>query len=391
VGSFDNRPDFDNFMREIWRGMSRKFKISLSWMTFFFLLNIIPMNAQLLQDTATLHLVRQEVDHIYNFEFEKARGEYARIVQLYPAHPIVSLLRGLMTYWENYPMLRTSPAHTSFEEDMHECINLAEKNTETAYEAEYLLANLCARGMLLMFYDDNDLIMEVTPLTISTYKYLRRAFSFASACSDLHYFTGTYDYYREAYPRAYPVYKSLAFLFPHGNMDRGLKELQTAAVSSIVLGAESNFLLTWIYLSFENKLPESTSFCRALHEKYRSNPLYSSLYIRNLLLMKDYDQADRLLKDTGGGVTNRFFEAQTLILTGILYEKKYHNNKIAEQYYHNGINEITVYGKFGNEYAAYAYFGLSRISDDNGEKHTRKIYRKEALKLADFKKITFDK
>jgi len=34
---------------------------------------------------------------------------------------------------------------------------------------------------------------------------------------------------------------------------------------------------------------------------------------------------------------------------------------------------------------------LSRVSDDNGEKHTRRIYRKEAMKLADFKKINFDK
>jgi len=371
--------------------MSGKFILALKWMIFFFLLNIIPLKAQLLQDTAALRLVRQDVDHIYNYEFDKAHKDYARIVQLYPGHPIVYLLRGLMTYWENYPLLHTSPKHTSFEEDMRECINLSEKNTNTLYEAEYLLSNLCGRGMLLMFYDENDVIMEVTPLMISTYKYLRKAFNYTSESSDLYYFTGTYNYYREAYPRAYPVYKSLAFLFPHGDMETGLKQLQTAAVNSIVLGAESDLLLAWIYLSFENKLPESTNFCRTLYEKYSSNPVYSTLYIRNLLLMKNYDLADKLISKNGGEVSSRYFQAQYMILKGILYEKKYHNNKMAEQYYHDGINEISVYGKFGNEYAAYAYFGLSRISDDNGEKHTRKTYRKEAMKLADFKKINFDK
>ena len=78
-------------------------------------------------------------------------------------------------------------------------------------------------------------------------------------------------------------------------------------------------------------------------------------------------------------------------MKGILQEKRYLDNKLAQQYYYKGINDISIFGRYGNEYAAYAYFGLSRISEDNGEKHTRKIYRKEALKLADFKKINFDK
>ena len=152
-------------------------------------------------------------------------------------------------------MLSTSSARDSFEADMRRCILLCENNNNTAYEAEYLLADLCARGMLLMFYADNDLAMKVIPLTTGTYKYLRRSFDFASVCSDLNYFTGVYNYYREAYPKAYPVYKSLAFLFPGGNMKIGLKQLHTAAINSVVLRAESYFLLTYIYLNFENNYP----------------------------------------------------------------------------------------------------------------------------------------
>jgi hypothetical protein len=296
----------------------------------------------------------------------------------------------MLTYWENYPMLHTSPLHVSFEDDMHECVKLAESNDNKQYESEYLLANLCARGMLLMFYDDNELIMEVTPLTISTYKYLRQAFNFTSDCPDLFYFTGTYNYYREAIPKAYPVYRSLAFLFPHGNIETGLKQLKSAALNSVVLRAESTYLLIWINLNFENKIAESYVYSKSLYEKYPKNSEYLEIYIRNLLLMKNYDEADKQISgfpEEG----NKFFQAQLMILKGILQEKKYHNNKTAEQYYNNGISDLSLYGRYGNEYTAYAYFGLSRISDDNGEKHTRKTYRKEAMKLADFKKINFDK
>ena len=371
--------------------MTGRLKVILNWMGLFLFLSSVEVNAQLLQDTTALNLAKEDIDYIYNLQFNKAREVYTKIIEVYPRHPIVFLLRGLMTYWENYPMLHKSPSHVSFEEDMRECIKLSETNNNPDHEAEYLLADICARGMLLTFYSDNDLIMEVAPLIISTYKYLKRSFDFTSVCSDLYYFTGVYNYYREAYPREYPVYKSLALLFPHGDMETGLKELKTAAVNSVVLRVESCSMLGDIYLTFENKLPESSYYCRILHEKYPGNVLYLSTYIRNLLLMKKYDEAEILISASTDEEGNNFFQSQLIILKGILQEKRYLDNKLAQQYYYKGINDISIFGRYGNEYAAYAYFGLSRISEDNGEKHTRKIYRKEALKLADFKKINFDK
>ena len=107
--------------------------------------------------------------------------------------------------------------------------------------------------------------------------------------------------------------------------------------------------------------------------------------------MKRYDEAEKLMPASQESEGNNYFQSQFKILKGILQEKRYHDNKLAQQYYNTGLRDISLFGKYGNEYAAYAYFGLSRISEDNGEKHTRKIYRKEALKLADFKKINFDK
>jgi hypothetical protein len=80
-----------------------------------------------------------------------------------------------------------------------------------------------------------------------------------------------------------------------------------------------------------------------------------------------------------------------LILKGILQEKKYNNVKLAEELYKKGITEISLYGRYGNEYTSYAYFGLSRISVSNDEQQTRKTYKKEAMRLSEFKKIDFGK
>jgi hypothetical protein len=295
-----------------------------------------------------------------------------------------------MTYWENYPLLFTSSARVSYEEDMRSCIGLCEKNNNPSNEAEYLLANLCARGMLLMFYADNDRNIEVFPLATSTYQYLRRSFGFTSVYSDFFYFTGLYNYYREAYPKAHPVYKPLAFLFPKGNRAKGLKELQTAAINSIVLKEESFSFLSEICISYENNYQQASYYSKSLHELYPANMQYLAVYIKNLLLMKRYDEAERLIRSSSTKVSNSYYQAQLSIFNGILQEKKYHDIKLAQQYYNKGVRDISIFGDYGNEFAAYAYFGLSRISEVNGDKHNKKIYRKQAMELVDFKKVNFD-
>lgn len=349
------------------------------------------INAQFLQDTAAMNLLRKNIDYIYNMQFNNAHKGSARMSGLYPGHPFIYLYRGFLTYWENYPLLQANTSHVSFEEDLRQCIKISETNDNPAYEAEYLMANLCARGMLLSFYVDNGLIMEVIPLTISTYKYLRRAPDYTLNCSDLYYFTGIYNYYREAYPKIHPVYKSLALLFPPGDMEKGLKELHIAGINSVVLRAESNYLLAWIYSFYENNYGEAILYCKTLCEEFPENLLYFTTYLKHLLLMKQYDEAEQLLLASPGKAENNYFRAQLTIIKGIIQEKKYLNNKLAQQYYNEGISDISIFGKYGNEYSAYAYFGLSRISETNGERETSRIYRKEALKLSDFKRINFDK
>ena len=354
------------------------------------ILNTVPVNAQILQDTIALNLVTKDIDYIYSLQFNDAREVYTRITKLYPDHPIVFLLKGIMTYWENYPLLRTSSSHTAFEDDMHQCIRLSEMNTNSGHEAEYLLADLCASGMLLMYYDDNDLIMEVLHLTRNTYTQLRHAFDLTAECTDLYYFTGLYNYYREGYQRIFPAYRPILHLFPAGDMALGVKELQTSAIHSVVLSPESYSLLSSIYLNYENKFSESLFYCRTLHDRYPANEFYLINYIKNLLLLKQYGDAEKLLKTSSENVGNKYFQAQLEILQGILLEKQYYDFKQAQEYYDQGIRDISTFGKYGNEFAAYAYFGLSRISESDIDKNKSITYRKEALKLATFKKINFD-
>ena len=348
------------------------------------------INAQILKDTASFKLVEKCADYIYGFRFKNAEETFIKISCSDPGHPVVPLLKGMIEYWENYPLIPSSSVRNSYENDMRTCIRLCEKRHFPDDEAEYLLIDLCARGMLLMFYSDNDFSNEVFPLATSTYNHVRRSFDFTSVFSDFCFFTGLYDYYREAYPEAHPLYKPLALLFPKGDITRGLKELQMAGKYSIVLKAESYSFLSWICTNFENDYQQAANYSKTLHELYPGNIQYLAMHIKNLFLLKQYDEAENIINSSGTEINNSYFRAQLTIFNGILQEKKYHNTDLAYQSYEKGAADISPYSNIGNEYAAYAYFGLSRICDQRGDNKYKRIYKHKAMELAEFKKVDFD-
>jgi hypothetical protein len=370
--------------------MSERFKIFIRYFSLSLCLSSAVLNGQMLRDTTSLNLIKNGINYIYNFQFDKASEVYSKISQSHPGHPIVLLYKGMLTYWKNYPLIPGSAARASYEEDLRKCIELCEKKSNPEDVAEYLLADLCARGLLLLFYADNDMSSDVIPLAANTYQYIRHSFDYTSVYPDFKFFTGIYNYYREAYPEAHPIYKAFVFIFPKGDKAEGLRQLKNSAENSIVLKAESYSFLSVIQLNFENNYMQASNYNKSLHELYPANVLYLAEYIKSLLLVKRYDEAERLMLYPGTDISNLFYQAQLAIFTGILQEKKYHDYGKAKLSYLRGIGEIAPSGDYGHDFAAFAYFGLSRISDINGDKQNKKAYRKQALKLADYKKIDFD-
>jgi hypothetical protein len=348
------------------------------------------LTAQILKDSSSVKLVNQCIDNIYNFQFRNAENDFEKIRKSYPEHPITYLVSGMLTYWDNYPLITTSDKRSDFEQDMRKSIDICEKKPDPNNEAEYLLANLCARGLLLLFYADNDLTREVFPLATSTYKYLRRSFDYQDSYSDFSYFTGLYDYYREAYPEVHPVYRPLTALFPKGDKKKGLKELQTAASKSIVLKAESTVFLSWIYLSFENNYQEAVSFSKTLHDRYPLNEQYIGELIKNLLLIREYDAAEKHIAEDMPETGGKFLKVQISIFNGLLQEKKYHNYQSAQQYYEKGIKDISEFGHYGDEIASMAWLGISRIAAARGDKHGSNSFRKKGMDLTSFKTDPFE-
>jgi hypothetical protein len=189
----------------------------------------------------------------------------------------------------------------------------------------------------------------------------------------------------------HPVYKAFALLFPPGDANKGLAELQKASNEGIVLDAEAGSILSWIYSGYEYDYEKSLTYSRLLYEKYPGNSSYLANYIKFLLFVKQYDEAEKLILSTGRRMNNAFFRAQVIVFNGILKEKKYRDMSAASEYYREGLNALVPFSDFGNEYSAYACYGLSRVfaADKTGD--LKRKFRKEANRLAEFRHMNFEK
>jgi len=349
------------------------------------------LNSQILGDSIAISLIKSGVDNIYELRFDSALTIYEDLCRMYKDHPVTYLYHGLMVYWQNYPLLPSSSSREVYEEDLRKCIHLCEKKPYSEeHEAEALFANLCARGLLLLFYSDNKMSVNVIPLATGTYKYIMRAFDFNTIYSDLYYFTGLYSYYREEYPLIHPVYKPVAALFPPGDMAKGLKELNICGNTSIILRAEARSILSWIYTFYEKDCSVASGYTASLCSSFPSNLYFKSLHIKNLFLLKKYDEVETLLDLSETESQNRYYRAQVKVFSGIIQEKKYRNNTSARELYQAGLNELAEFTEFGQEYSAYACFGLSRIFEASGNRAEGRKYHRKAMDMADFKEINFD-
>lgn len=353
-----------------------------------FLIGTANLRAQVLNDTASLQLVKNTVDHIYNMRFIQAGESCDQINKKYPQHPVVYLLRGMIIYWKSYPVMSGTPEGIEFEKQVRLCMSKCE-SYKPDNEAEFLLANLCARGSLLAYYAGNNLHSKILSLARPSYRYLRLSFQFTDTFPDFYFFTGLYNYYREAYPAAHPAYKPIFAIFPRGDKVKGMDQLRTAFQKSIFLKAEASTFLSSNYKYFENDYKDASYFSRTIYMDY-PNIVYMINCVEDLLLIKNYDQAEKIINSPQSKTNNNYYNAQITILKGILNEKKNKDLKKAEQLYSDGIAQITQFGSYGDQYAAYAWFGLSRIRGIKKDIHNQRAFRRKALGLADFENVTFD-
>jgi len=342
-------------------------------------------------DTSIVNKVKTGVDQIYNFQFDDAENIYYELIQQYPDHPFTQLYYAVLMYWKHFPILPDTEQHDIYVGIITKVINNTEvilENNENNSDAVFF--NLLARILLMQYYADNNLSSKMIPHVGKVYKMVIKSFDLKNEIDDFYLFTGVYNYYREAYPQAHPIYKPIAYFFPEGDIELGLQQIEYNWQNGIFLEAESLFFLVYINLYFEGNYKQSLIYVNALTKEYPNNPLYLSYKIKILLLEGKYNKAATLnAKLERMPHSNNYFNLVTDIYQAIILEKRFKNYQDAKKLYSGVIKPANKYSDYINNSLSYAYFGLSRIYSQKDNKLSKR-FRKQAQGLSTYPLINFD-
>jgi hypothetical protein len=332
-------------------------------------------------------LIRLGVDKSYNSEFDAAEKIFKEVEKRAPGHPASPLLIGLNYYYKYYPLNPSSPGAEPFEKTVKEAIkrsgNMLDKNNE---DVEAQAMDMISRALLNMYYVDNGNSFKAIPQIMPIYRSVIKGFTLKEKFNEFYFTTGLYNYYREAYPDAHPVYKPIASLLQHGNKSLGIKQLQYAADSCAFLRNEALNFLKIIYLNYENNPEKALIYARRLYEKYPGNLTFLADYAETLLMNKQYEKAKSpilLLLTRSNKDLPVIMKA--LILKGIYEEKERKDMSTAEKNYLAGMKAAEELGPSVDAYRAYACLGLARVYKLTGNSDKSSDYRKKGEGYARYK------
>ena len=98
---------------------------------------------------------------------------------------------------------------------------------------------------------------------------------------------GLYNYFVAYTIDKYPIFYPYFFLFPKGNKQKGLNQLETCKNSKdIFIYTEANYFLMKINLEFENNYELANNYSTILTEKYDNNLLFQYFKMTKVCWLK---------------------------------------------------------------------------------------------------------
>jgi tetratricopeptide (TPR) repeat protein len=336
----------------------------------------------LIKDTSTMNQLRSGINHVYNCEFTAAENTLNYLQESYPAHPVTPFFEGLIYYWKYYPLMPGDTVASEFEEVMEKSWKRSRSLMEEGNEIEGVFFDLMSRAFIVMYYADNGKSSKAISHLGKIYKDIMASFELQSKFNEFYFITGLYDYYREAYPEAHPVYKPAAIFFRRGDKSKGLQMLRFAAENTVFMRVEASLFLSLIYINYENNVDSALWYALQLHLNYPNNGYFLSKYTEMLLADKQYDKAlDQILSLMGMDDYNKM---KGIIFMGIYEEKRKDDPEKSRILYEEGLRLAEAYEERADYMKAYAYIGLSRYFEGKGDMKQARSYWKKAKNASSY-------
>ena len=334
------------------------------------------------------------INKMYNYQFEEAEKEFRWLSSEYKNHPLPVFLLGLSSWWKIDAQSSKSYIGESQKENvldknflnlMDESINLSKRIYNQGNKVDgafFLAASYGFKGRLL---SERRKWSAAAFAGRNAIKYLKEIRKDDLMIPEISFGNGLFNYYSIWISERYPLLKPIIKLFPEGNKNKGVEQLNIASNNSFYTRTEAQYFLMRIY-SGEGKLSKALQLSKYLKDTYPENSIFHKYFTQ---LLYRNSRLNECLKESNNIIINYdkkkfgYNEDEARIAHFFLGEI-YHSNLNFDKAIFNYKKSIEFSEKIGKQkmgYSIFSNFSLGRISFNRNEYKQAKIYFKRVLKL----------
>ena len=327
----------------------------------------------------------EAINLMYNYKFEEADKQFKWLVQEYSWHPLPYFLLGLSTWWKIAPSLDERNLDDRFLFLMDTSIVLGKKIYENYNKIEgafFLAASYGFKGRLL---SERKKWRKAAFAGKNALKYLREVEGEDKFIPEISFGNGLFNYYAIWVAEKYPLLKPIINLFPKGNKNLGIDQLDNAAKNSFYTRTEAQFFLMKI-LSQENKISKSIQISSYLNDVFPDNSIFHDH--RNTLLYRSNQLTE--CEDESLNVINHFNNnkygyginsvRKASFFLGEIYRMK-SETELSKKYFNQSISMAKKINAEKMGYTLYSYFSLGEYAFEDNNYSLAKKYFKSIIKL----------
>ncbi len=242
-------------------------------------------------------LINVGINQIYSLRFNSANSTFADLKKIQPENPKPYFFDAMVLWWEILIDIKNQKNDKRFYEKLdiviEKCENILDKESNNFEALFFKMGALGFSGQLKSVREEwlsaaldgkaaLPIVMELNKLYPNNY--------------DIYLGLGIYNYYADVIPKNYPVLKPFTSLFPKGNKEQGLLQLEKAGKKGKNTAIEADYFLANVELVFELNYEKSAKISKKLAKRFPQNPIFENILARSYFGLKKNEKADSIFQ-----------------------------------------------------------------------------------------------
>jgi len=229
----------------------------------------------ILQDPLFRDEARLGLQHMYDMELGVADEVFGRITARYPDHPVGPYLEALLPWW-GIQLEPDDPSQDPLVLDaMERVIELCDRRLAADPEdLDALFFKSGAHALRGRVHSDRGRYLRAARDGRQALRALQEVVRRDPDNDDLYFGLGLFHYLVEVVPKEYRILRPFARLFPKGDRQQGIGELERAMNGGQFVSAEAAYSLLQIHYLFEKDYAASLRYALWLRARYPDNSIF---------------------------------------------------------------------------------------------------------------------